>query len=335
MKEDHYILLLQKQLSAGGLSEAEHAALNAWLAESSGNERVARQVRKAWELSEGFRQEPDLDLDADFARLEKRLVAEAPATKIVAMNPQRRWLRVAAALLLLAIAPFLVKKYLQPAARYEVATAGKSPRKEPVLLPDGSKIWLNSATECSYSLTATGKERRVKLNGEAFFEVARDERKPFVVETASGEVTVLGTSFSVKERAGGNTLEVQVVSGKVRLQPTGARENLVLTANEQGVFNKTDNRLLKTNPDHQNDLAWHTRRLVFRNKILADAVQEISLLFHVKIEIADAGVKKCPLTATFDDKSLEVVLNTIGQVLGTTAVKNSDGSYVLKGGRCE
>ncbi|MEZ4963296.1 MAG: FecR domain-containing protein [Saprospiraceae bacterium] len=334
MKEDLYISLLQKELS-GGLAPEERASLDSWLAGSPEHRRIAQSVRKAWELSGGFKQDVELDMEADFEKIRHRIarVEKAPA-RVVPLR--RRWaLRVAAAVVLLLVAPFVVKKFLRPGVPSEVAFAGDQPRSEAVALVDGSRVYLNANSRLTYFAAAGGKERRVKLEGEAFFDVARDESKPFVVETPSGEVTVLGTSFSVQERPDGTSIEVEVASGKVKLQPKGGGSHLILVKNEKGIFYKQENKLEKTVDPGLNDLAWHTRRLSFQNTSLKDALAAINRLYQVEVKTNNPATENCPLTVTFDQKNLDTVLATLQALLGAQLERQVDGSYLLTGGRCE
>ncbi len=335
MKHDLYISLLQKELS-GQLASEEKAALEAWLANSPEHQRMAESVRKAWELSGGFSEDLELDMEADFEKIKNRIAVptEKPSAKVVPLH--RRWLlRAAAALVLLAVGPYVVKKFLQPAVKYEVVYTKEDPRKEAVELADGSKVWLNANSRLSYFMSAVGKERRVKLEGEAFFEVARDESKPFVVETLSGEVTVLGTSFSVNEAPAGADLAVHVASGMVKLQPKGSSEHLILTKNEKGIFLKNENKLEKSTDPNLNTLAWHTRRLSFQNTLLKDALIAITQLYRVEVKTENPAIENCPLTVTFDQKPLDTVLATLQTLLGAEVEKTAEGKYRLKGGRCE
>ncbi len=332
MKEDHYILLLQKQLS-GDLTLKEKSALAHWLAASAQNEKVAKSVRKAWELSEGFSQEVDLDLDVDFLKIEERIAEQGNHQAKVRPLLHRRWiLRVAAAIVLVVAGNYILQNYLQPAAKYQVATAGNEPSEKAIQLQDGSKIWLNANTELSYFTNSISKERRVKLDGEAFFEVAKDASKPFIVETPSGEVTVLGTSFSVKERT--EIIEVNVATGQVKLSPIGSKQAITMTANEQGIFNKKTGELRKNTSPVSNKLAWHTGQLMFDNTPLVQTIKTIQDFYSVKISLSDEGLQSCPVTATFAKKTIESVLETLATLLGAEVEKAGEANYLLKGGSC-
>ena len=332
MKEDRYISLIQKQL-AGDISTEERSQLEQWLADSEDNQRVANSIEKAWQLSENFSGDVDLDLDADFQKIEGRLGTENQVTKIRPLLHRRWLLRLAAAALLLIVGRFVLKNYLTPAVKYEVANTHDQPSQKPIELLDGSKVWLNANSQLTYFTTAISKERRVKIKGEAFFDVAKDADKPFVVELPSSEVTVLGTSFSALENE--HTVEVTVSTGKVKLTPNDSEMSITMMANQKGVFDKKQGQLAVTDSDGLNELSWHTKKLVFEGTPLNKVIESLEEFYETQIEIEKKELENCPVSATFDNKTIQVVVETLDTILGTTSTNTADGGYLLKGGQCD
>lgn len=333
MKDDQYILLIQKQL-AGDISPQEQSQLDGWLA-SADNQRVAQRIQQAWVLSGGFSQGVDLDLEADFKQIERKLGGHwRQETKIRTLTPRRVLLRVAAVALLLIIGRFAWENFVATDVVYALATTTEQPSDVPIELLDGSKVWLNADTKLTYFTTPVKNERRVKLEGEAFFEVAKDASKPFVVETSSGEVTVLGTSFYVTERNLGH-VEVAVATGKVKLSPKESDSAITLLPNEKGVYNADNSELIIEDFKNFNELAWRTKKLVFDNTTLSSAILTIQDFYHVTIQIENKNLENCPLTATFDNKPVGTVLETLTTLLGAASEQLPTGEYVLKGGKCQ
>ncbi|MBI1226969.1 MAG: DUF4974 domain-containing protein [Bacteroidetes bacterium] len=334
MNEELYISLLQKQLS-DTLSPAEQSTLEDWLEQSADNQLIAKQVAQAWQLSGGFSQDVDLDADADFERLERRIAeAEAtPAAKVVTMKPKRNWLAIAAAIALLVAAPLVLRKFFSSPEMGQFATTD-SPALHPVELADGSKVWLNAHSSLQFFTKNEGDKREIKLTGEAFFEVAKNPERPFVVTTELGQVTVLGTSFNVRNPAGSTSLEVNVSTGKVKVQPKGSSEHLLLLPNETGIFDQNKNSLVKTGGVANNTAAWHTEKLVFDNTPLEEVLHQLSLLHGVTLTIENQAVARCPLTVVFEKQGLEATLETIQTLLGAELVKVSEKDYRIRGGRC-
>lgn len=332
MKEDYYISLIQKQL-AGEISRAEQGQLDEWLTASVENKRVKKTIQKAWELSEGFSQEVELDMEADFEKIEQRL---DPIKKEAKIRPllHRRWLlRIAAAFLVLVIGRYALNNYLTPTVKYEVATTDEEAAKKPVELLDGSKVWLNAHSKLTYFTTAVSKERRVKIEGEAFFEVAKDASKPFVVEHSSGEVTVLGTSFSTAETP--DNIIVNVATGKVKLSPKNSDQSIVMQANERGVFDKKRSQLKKEKLNDLNIISWHSQKLVFNDTPLDQVLLTIIDHYNTPINLENKSLDTCPISATFNQKSIGTVIKTLATIIGAEIGQTTNGEYLLMGGSCE
>ena len=153
------------------------------------------------------------------------------------------------------------------------------------------------------------------------------------METPSGEVTVLGTSFSVTERRG--DIKVNVATGKVKLSPKGSPQSIIMTANEQGIFKKSTGNLLKESTLSLNDLSWHTKKLAYDSAPLGDALKEIGQFYGIGIVVEKDIKLLCPITATFEDKSLETVLETMAALFGAEIREEGSGKYVMKGVVCE
>lgn len=335
MDEELYISLLQKRLS-GSLTPQEQSGLDDWLAQSPDNQAVVQQVAQAWELSGGFSQEVELDADADFERLERRIsqAEEKPSAKVVAMKPKRNWLAIAAAIALLLATPLLLRKYIGSAVKMDSFATTDSPAPQPLELADGSKVWLNAHSSLRFFTENKGKERRIELTGEAFFEVAKNPERPFVVTSKLGDVTVLGTSFNVRNDEHRQTLEVNVSTGKVRLQPCKGKQHLLLVANETGIFDQSKNSLTKSTGAANNTAAWHTAKLVFENEPLEEVLQQLSTLHSVSLSIENQAIAKCPVTVTFEKVTVDAALETLSSIFGGKVVKAADGSFSIKGGRC-
>ncbi len=334
MEEELYISLLQKQLSER-LTPQEQSSLDDWLVQSPDHQLVANQVARTWELSGGFSQAVELDADADFERLERRIAkaGETPAAKVVAMQPKRNWLAIAAAILLLVAAPLVLRKFMAGPEMGRFATSD-SRAEQPVELADGSKVWLNAHSSLQFFTKNEGKERRVELTGEAFFEVAKNPERAFVVHTNLGNVTVLGTSFNVRNPEGSTSLEVNVSTGKVRLQPSGSSQSLLLLANETGIFDQNKNSLVKSGGVANNTAAWHTEILRFENTPLEEVLRRLSSLHGVSLSLENQGVATCPITVSFEKSSLEQAMETLRALLGAEIVKVADKEFRIKGGRC-
>ena len=334
MNEDLYIQLLYKKLQ-GEINPEEQGQLDQWLAASDDNRLTAQSVEKAWELGEGEEPELSIDLDADFALLEERILADEEATEKTeaVVRPMRRktpYWQIAAAIAALLVFAFLSRSYLSDSDEWNtLATVAETKLEQN--LADGSRVWLNENSQLEYPSGFSGKERRIRLKGEAFFEVTKDASKPFIIETNNGEVTVLGTSFSVRDYSKESNLNVAVVTGRVQLKGNDSGDVIIMNAGESGALNKENNTLVKEK-QYSNAAAWHTRELIFNDRPVKEAIRDIEAFYGVEIRLENAVFIDCPFTNTYQNQPIEAVLETINIVFQTKSEKVQDKIYKLSGG---
>ena len=324
----NYSELISRYLS-GNASDAEVQQLEAWVLESSENKEAFITFKKAWMLS-GMRQtNEEIDVDKQWETTAAQLFEK---TKVVKMKPQtnrRRWLGIAAAIALLVIASIWIFQddkgaTLMVEAKDEIRS---------VDLPDGSQVTLNQSSSLRYLADEKEAKRKVELKGDAFFEVERDETKPFVINTAGIEVEVLGTSFYVDARDNQAEIQVIVKSGSVAVR-SGATET-ILTADEKAVFQKATGQLTKQQNKDPNYLSLTTNTLVFEQTRLEEVVFALNRQFQSNITIGNEGLKDCELDATYKDKSLEAILNILDGTFAGIEVKRNGEQIELVGTVCE
>jgi len=172
-------------------------------------------------------------------------------------------------------------------------------------LPDGTKGMLNSGSHLDYSVPFAS-DRKVKLEGEAWFEVSKDEEHPFEISAGSSVVRVLGTSFNISAYPSEKYIEVVLSSGKVEYQSSISEDKVILGPSERLVCNQ--GRIHKSVVDPEKYNAWTEGKLVFRGDPMAEVARRIERWYNVKINIADKELEKYSFRATFQDDPLEDVL---------------------------
>jgi len=171
-------------------------------------------------------------------------------------------------------------------------------------LPDGTTGMLNSGSRLSYSLPFTNN-RQVKLEGEAWLEVSRDEKHPFEINAGNSKVKVLGTSFNLSAYPAENYIEVVLQEGKVEFQ---AEKGEVVTLYPSERLVSQDGNLHKAVVDPEKYNAWTEGRLVFRGDPMAEVARRIERWYNVKINLADRELEKYSFRATFQDDTLDDAL---------------------------
>ena len=159
-----------------------------------------------------------------------------------------------------------------------------------LVLADGTRVWLNSESSLKYPVAFQGNERKVYLEGEAYFEVSKDEHKPFTVVTGESSIRVLGTSFNVRAYADEAQLCATLVEGKVRL--SHAQQSLILSPDEQGVVTLASGKLEKRKVDASLYTVWKDGRFVFENQTLEEIMNTLSRWYDVKVFYTNEQVKQ-------------------------------------------
>ncbi|MEO1514829.1 MAG: FecR domain-containing protein [Bacteroidota bacterium] len=343
MDEDFYIALLYKRLDQR-IEPEEQSQLEDWLQRSEDNQLMADGIEKAWQAGGRYQKPITVDLDAEFDLLEQRIEADeatkqAPRIQSRSRDNAQRFVigwRIAASIALLVIAGWLASQWMGGSA-VEWQQARTTGGKMELALEDGSKVWLNDQSLLEYPKQYADSERRVKLEGEAFFDIAKEATRPFIIETVEGTVQVLGTSFNLRSRGKGQQLEVEVHSGRVQLSPAiEGKEALLLEAGQTGLYDPQSGQLERITDLSPNAASWHSRRLIFIDAPLSAVLEDISQHFGQDIQLANPDMANCTMINTFEkDASLEDVLNAIAIVFQVEhQINDTDDAIVLKGGKC-
>lgn len=152
-----------------------------------------------------------------------------------------------------------------------------------VTLPDGTKVWLNAESKLHYPYHFAADIRRVKLEGEAYFEVARQENTPFIVDTKKEKVEVLGTHFNVNSYQADESSTVALIEGSVRVSLAGDIAK-VLEPGQQSVVMKEKMSIQKINIDES--VAWKNGEFMFNNETLANAMKKLARWYDLEIEVS-------------------------------------------------
>ena len=188
-----------------------------------------------------------------------------------------------------------------------------------IMLADGTKVWVNAATEIRYPVKFAGKERRVRLEGEAYFEVTKDTARPFIVEANGMEVKVYGTQFNVNTRRD-DQIQTTLVEGSVSVKPKGLAE-VMLKPNQQAVFNKFAGRVTVRDVDVLSYVAWKNQEFVFDGKSLEDIMNTLSLWYDVDVFFQTASLKQLHFTGHLG--RYEDISHILDAISGVTQVKFS------------
>ena len=166
-------------------------------------------------------------------------------------------------------------------------------------LPDGSIVWLNSQTTLTYDENFGKKDRKVTLDGEAYFDVAKDKKRPFIVETGKCNMEVLGTKFNVEGYSDKDDFEVTLMEGSVRVASRiGLGDTLMLKPDSKACLQK-DGRLKVIPVDDYNPYRWKEGLICFRNESFLSIMSDLEKYFGVSIVVENKNVLKYYFTGKF------------------------------------
>jgi transmembrane sensor len=308
----------------GEASPEEEQAVTGWMKDNETHQEYYNQFKKIWDQSKALALESNVDVNKAWERFQNRISEEHAPAKI--LKPRFSWLKIAASVILivgLGITLFmLVNKNSVP--KEMVAQTGQNVLID--TLPDGSVITLNKRSTVTYPFKFKGNTRAIALKGEAFFNVAPDKKKPFIISVNDVEVTVVGTSFNIKSE-NGNT-EVVVESGIVRV--TRAGKTVELNAGEKIIMDASDSTTSKEAVDDKLYNYYRTKEFVCDDTPLWKLVQVVNEAYDAKIIIGRKELNDKRLTTTFNNESLEQVLEVIRLTFDITIVKKEDGQIILQ-----
>ncbi len=325
----YYEILIVRYLS-GEATAKEVSDLTAWLKADTGNLNTFREARKTWALQEAVRVENNTELDSEWDSLSERIEdVEAPDIRNLQLQTRKSFLRIAAVFLLL-IVPSMVYYwfFLPPGEDLLVAEM----QMVETTLSDGTQVALNSGSSLHYPSRFKGKERKVSLEGEAYFDVAHDKNKAFVINAEDMQIRVLGTSFYVNTNAEENTMEVVLMSGSVQLSFND--KQMLLEPGDKAIILKQHGEIVKQQSNDPNLLAWKTRKISFNNTPIKEIIDVLKKVYHKDIVVLNPEINNCRITATFEGQSLEAVLLVLQSTIDITARPNGD-KIELSGTGCQ
>lgn len=187
-----------------------------------------------------------------------------------------------------------------------------------VLLPDGSCLWLNAESKIGYNIPFVRKNRQIELSGEAYFDVKKNKKIPFIVIAANTKIRVLGTQFNVKAHPEEKQIEVALKEGSVEFVSLNSKSKEVYTemiSNDYLVFDKAENQFDIENKNIDQYISWHQNILIFEDAPMSDWARTIERWYGVKIDILDDEIKNYHFNGTIKDETVRDVMQILEMTL--------------------
>lgn len=293
-----------------------------WIDASEENLRQFETIRTIWENSAEALPASDSDVDVAWRKLSNRISQSEKQSRSVPFSKVRlRIAMVAAALVpvILLSVWFLLRK---PAT--EMLTVQTDNDKKEFALSDGTLITLNAHSRLTYPETFDGSDRKVSLDGEAFFNVTHNSEQPFIVNCGNAYVRVTGTSFNVNTHAPDKNIEVFLKTGHVFLVKTDKTDSVALNPGNKGRFDEESNSVLLDTTGSENDLFWMNKTLTYYKTPLGSVFSELRKCYNIDISSEDPAIEELKLTATFNNQPAGEVLDIIAMSFNLSISKSGN-----------
>lgn len=288
----------------------EQAVLNAWLSDEQNNS-MYKELENLWFsiVEEGMNCESNVD--RLWAKMELRMKKNEP--KIIQFSKTSfHWFSSVASVLvlvLLSLTGYMIIEKSQIANQKYTYTSLSG--KSKVILPDGSKVWLNTESTLEYSASAWSKSRNVKLKGEAYFDVRKDTDSPFIVQSNGFDVKVYGTTFNVEARENEPEVSVSLLSGSVVVGNDLISKKIV--PGETAVCTKSNGSIYTQKSDVAFAAMWANEFVHFERKSIKELTKYLSKWYGVTIILDPRIPNDQAYTFSIKHESLEEILRLMAR----------------------
>lgn len=310
----------------GELDQQEARAIESWASESEENEKTLMSLAKVYNLGQLARTYTEKEVEDAWKKTCARFGVAPRARKPL----KRQWVfwSMAVAIALL-VAVNLVLVLNAPVAGTDKAIILTSQQGKFVkyTLPDSTVVTLNHNSSLEFPLAFNGDERRVKLNGEGYFDVAQDEEKPFIVETGKEiQIKVLGTEFNLQSFSSDDIVQVALISGSVEISRDGVEDfSYIMHPSERFTCNVSNWEMKVETLKGITGVEWMSNKLVFMDTTLKEVARQISNHFGVQVIIEEEGLNSIRFSGSFDNRDLGTVLSYMEQTCGIKTMITPDG----------
>lgn len=344
--QEKLAILLSRKLSGEATSE-ELKELEEWIKNNPQDHYVIEALESYWHNipSQGFFNISD---STHFERILNKAVS--PVVALPGAEDRRKktklvwWKWAAAAAVFIGVlsagALMLNRQFFKndEVAKSDIVTSPAT--KSRIILPDGTKVWLNASTRLHFDKEFNGALREVYLDGEAFFEVTKNKGRPFIVHTSDIDIRVLGTAFNVKSYKEEPTIEATLIHGSIQVSSklNEGIPKIILSPHEKLVFNKLVGKVLESAdqlqpvklkepqylvskiiaPENSDsaiiETAWVHNRLLFDGDTFKELAAKMERWFDVQIKFQNAEVANYRLRGAFEDETIEEALKALQQI---------------------
>ena len=273
----------------GELNAAEAAAVEAWYDASAANRKLLGEVYYILYVNDRINDTAGIDVERSLRQFKRRM----HAGRRISLRRIAVRAAAAAAVAVILLAGGVTTVSLSKRLAQPLTVITHLGERSQVVLPDGTKVWLNSASSVEYVAPFFSRERRVKMDGEAYFEVQHDAQAPFVVSTNGLDIKVLGTRFNIRNDDSDHRITTVLLEGAVTADTREHRcAPIRLRPAQQLVYDTRKGEMRLTDcTSAEASISWIDGRLHFDRSTFAEIVAELKRYYNVDVHFTDASLR--------------------------------------------
>lgn len=278
---------------AGKASNEEILKIKSWTEQSDENLQELISERKIYDTIQ-------LNIHNPLTVVSEVTIDEQPVRRFSMNSFAKEFLKIASVVLITILASWMLFNNNKINANELAMQTIKVPagQRINVVLPDGTSVWVNSKSTLTYPVAFNTEQRNVYLEGQAYFDVAKNKDVPFIVNTQEGSVKALGTAFDVISLSDDNVFETMLLEGSVEVSlSTDLSRKVILIPNQKATVSEGDFSI--TTVEDQNPYEWRNGLVSFRNKKFKEIMTILEKTYDIDIELKDANVGDQMYTGKF------------------------------------
>lgn len=281
LNEIYLLKYLQKECT-----EQQYAEINAWLEQDPKNQKMLFDLDMAFDFHKKEKSSQPESIEVALKKFIARIEADQKINRRKLLLRRMSRASVAAVMLIAAVSAFMFRGVIFDKDIVVTALQGDSVLE--ITLPDGSKVWVNESSTLKYPKSFSETNRKVYLDGEAYFEVVKDPSSPFMVNSEHACVTVLGTTFNLISQADASFVEATLIEGEIKISGNNDEGQIVLLPGQQAKIDVESKRMtVKTMANAKLNAVWHNNLIPFKEASIVDIMKTLEDFYNVDIVMSN------------------------------------------------
>ncbi|MGQ8335542.1 FecR family protein [Sunxiuqinia sp. A32] len=323
MKEEKLIKLITESSSA-----ATDSKVHKWISQNDEYRQDYIQYKNLWALLQTGNEMSARQIKEGLLKIKKHRLKEKPAL------PMINYLKYAAIVLIAVLCGYFINEInFNTESKNTIYVSNGS--RSSIVLPDGSKVWLSNGTKFIYPEKFSGGKREVELEGEGFFDVSKNKRKPFIVKIGENRIRVLGTKFAIVAYPEDNFVKADLISGQIQFDikeedRDDRFHSYLMKPSQSLVFNKDSKKLLESNVSDNFYDYWINGVYEFKDETFERLAKRIERIYNIKLIFKDELLKKRYFTGSLSiDDNIYTMMEAFRRASSESFEYYSQGNQII------